>query len=73
MPRGRGKKGGGGGGRWTRTHRSRKLEGSGDMLPRKIGEIWVPKMAGNALEILKMSRFVSVLSSGMGTFVKKIL
>ena len=52
---------------------SRKLGGYGGMLPQKICEIWVPRMAGNALEMLwKYHVFVSVSSSGMGTFVKKI-
>ena len=29
-------------------------------------------MTGNALEILQMSHFVSVSTSGIGTFIKKI-
>ena len=50
---------------------SRKLGGSGHAPPENFLNL-SPWMAGNAQEILKMSHFVSVSSSGMGMFVKKI-
>ena len=48
--------------------------GGGGVVMRPQGnfEIRVPQIAENASEVLQMSGFARVLSSGMGMFMKKI-